>query len=223
MFHILVVEDERDIRQMMGEYLRANGYQVFEASNGEEAFALMEGHHIDLLITDIMMPKVNGYTLTADLRNAGYDLPILMITAKEAIDDKEAGFQSGTDDYMVKPIILRELALRVQALLKRAKIASEKQIRLANSYFDLDSLTAQVNGQEITMPKKEFLLLFRLLTQPGKIFTRQQLLDEIWGLDSESGEGTVNVHIFRLRDRLSTCQDFEIITVKGLGIKVVLR
>ncbi|MGL5549187.1 MAG: response regulator transcription factor [Culicoidibacterales bacterium] len=223
MFQILVVEDEQDIRQMMGEYLRANGYQVFEASNGEEALTLMEAHHIDLLITDIMMPKVNGYTLTADLRNAGYELPILMITAKETIDDKEAGFQSGTDDYMVKPIILRELSLRVQALLKRAKIAAEKQITLAHSYFDLDSLTAQVNGQDIAMPKKEFLLLFRLLTQPGKIFTRQQLLDEIWGLDSESGEGTVNVHVSRLRDRLGDCQDFEIVTVKGLGIKVVLR
>ncbi|MGL4623467.1 MAG: response regulator transcription factor [Culicoidibacterales bacterium] len=223
MFHILVVEDERDIRQMIGEYLRTNGYHVFEASNGDEALRMMEAQHIDLLITDIMMPKINGYTLTKDLRAAGYELPILMITAKETIDDKETGFQSGTDDYMVKPIILRELALRVQALLKRAKIAAEKQITLKHSYFNLDSFTACINGETIAIPKKEFLVLFRLLTQPGKIFTRQQLLDEIWGFDNESGEGTVNVHISRLRERLSACQDFDIVTVKGLGIKVVLR
>ncbi len=223
MFHILVVEDERDIRQMIGEYLRTNGYHVFEASNGDEALRMMEAQHIDLLITDIMMPKINGYTLTKDLRAAGYELPILMITAKETIDDKETGFQSGTDDYMVKPIILRELALRVQALLKRAKIAAEKQIILKHSYFNLDSFTACINGETIAIPKKEFLVLFRLLTQPGKIFTRQQLLDEIWGFDNESGEGTVNVHISRLRERLSACQDFDIVTVKGLGIKVVLR
>ena len=223
MFHILVVEDERVIRQMIGEYLRTNGYHVFEASNGDEALRMMEAQHIDLLITDIMMPKINGYTLTKDLRAAGYELPILMITAKETIDDKETGFQSGTDDYMVKPIILRELALRVQALLKRAKIAAEKQIILKHSYFNLDSFTACINGETIAIPKKEFLVLFRLLTQPGKIFTRQQLLDEIWGFDNESGEGTVNVHISRLRERLSACQDFDIVTVKGLGIKVVLR
>lgn len=223
MFHILVVEDERDIRQMIGEYLRTNGYHVFEASNGDEALRMMEAQHIDLLITDIMMPKINGYTLTKDLRAAGYELPILMITAKETIDDKETGFQSGTDDYMVKPIILRELTLRVQALLKRAKIAAEKQITLKHSYFNLDSFTACINGETIAIPKKEFLVLFRLLTQPGKIFTRQQLLDEIWGFDNESGEGTVNVHISRLRERLSACQDFDIVTVKGLGIKVVLR
>ncbi|MDO5522010.1 MAG: response regulator transcription factor [bacterium] len=223
MFNILIAEDERDIRHMMSEYLSNNGYNIFEAADGEAALDVLDETYIDLLITDIMMPKMNGYHLTKVLREAGYELPILMITAKETIDDKENGYRSGTDDYMVKPIVLRELLLRVNALLKRVKTTSEKKITLRTSAFDLDSFTAVVNGKSVEIPKKEFMLLFCLLSRPGKIFTRQQLLDEIWGYDTESGEGTVNVHISRLRERLRGCTDFEIVTVKGLGIKAVLK
>ena len=223
MFTVLIAEDETDIRHMMSEYLRNSGYHTIEAADGEAALTIIDEAHVDLLITDIMMPKMNGYHLTKDLRNAGYELPILMITAKETIDDKETGYRSGTDDYMVKPVVLRELLLRVNALLKRAKTASEKKITLKNAVFDFESLTAVVNGTPIEIPKKEFLLLFRLLSSPDKIFTRQQLLDEIWGFDSESGEGTINVHISRLREKLGNCNDFEIVTVKGLGIKAVLK
>lgn len=223
MFNILLAEDEKDIRYMMAEYLSNNGYKIFEAADGEAALDILYEEHIDLLITDVMMPKVSGYFLTKDLREAGYDLPVLMITAKESIDDKETGYRSGTDDYMVKPIILRELLLRVNALLKRAKISSEKIINLKNSSFDYDSFTAIVNGNNIKLPKKEFLLLFLLLSMPGKIFTRQQLLNEIWGFDCESGESTISVHISRLREKLSSCADFEIITVKGIGIKVLMK
>jgi len=222
MFNILIAEDESDIRHMIAEYLKNNGFNTFEAADGESALSILDETHIDLLITDIMMPKINGYILTKDLRGFGYELPILMVTAKETIDDVETGFRSGTDDYMVKPVVLRELLLRVNALLKRAKIASDKIIKLKNSEFNYETFTAVINGKSFSIPKKEFLLLFRLLSQPGKIFTRQQLLDEIWGYDSQSGEGTVNVHISRLRERFADCQDFEIITVKGLGIKVMI-
>ena len=223
MFNILIAEDENDIRKMMCEYLQNNGFTVFEANNGEKAMDELDKVHIDLLITDIMMPKLNGYTLVRELREAKYEMPILMITAKETIEDKETGFNSGTDDYMVKPIVLREMLLRVNALLKRAKITNEKRIIVGNTTLDYEAFTVTNNKETFELPQKEFRLLFKLLSQPNRIFTRRQLMDEIWGYDSESGDSTVKVHISRLRERFNACKDFEIVTVKGLGYKAVER
>lgn len=222
MFNILIAEDEKDIRKMMKDYLSNNGYNIFEAENGKNALETLDKVQIDLLITDIMMPEMDGYSLTYELRQAGFKIPILMITAKETIDDKENGFNSGTDDYMVKPIILKEMLLRVNALLKRTQYAHEKLIEIGKSIVDYDTCTVRINDETIEIPKKEFLLLFRLLSNPGRIFTRQQLMDEIWGYDSESDEHTVSVHISRLRDRLLNCHDFKIVTVKGLGYKAII-
>lgn len=221
MFHILVCEDERNIRNLMGEYLRADHYRVFECENGEAALAILESTHIDLLITDIMMPVMDGYALSRELRESGQALPILMITAKETLDDKKMGFRSGTDDYMVKPVDMEEMLLRVSALLRRAKIANEKKLVLGNTVLDYEKHTVTVQQREIDLPKKEFQLIFMLLSGAGKIFTRQQIMDEIWGYDSESDGQTVNVHVSRLRERFSGNTDFEIVTVKGLGYKAV--
>lgn len=223
MFNILIAEDEKDIRRMMCEYLENNGFSVSCAANGQTALDILAGTHIDLLITDIMMPKMNGYTLTRELREAGYELPILMVTAKETIDDKETGFNSGTDDYMVKPIVLKELLLRVNALLKRAKIASEKRITVGGTTLDYNTFTVTIDKVAAEIPKKEFMLIFRLLSQPGRIFTRQQIMDEIWGFDTESCEHTISVHISKLRERFTDCKDFDIVTVKGLGYKAVVK
>lgn len=222
MFNILVVEDEKDIRYMMSEYLMNYGFHVYEAENGEEALALLEKQYIDLLVTDIMMPSMNGYSLIQELRNAGNDLPILMITAKEAIEDKERAFSSGADDYMVKPIILKEMLLRVNSLLKRVKINHEKKLQINQTMLDYESFTAKQGSQEIILTKKEFLLLFKLLSEPNKIFTKNQIMDEIWGYDSESDDSTIKVHISKIRDKFKGTSDFEIVTVKGLGYKAVI-
>lgn len=221
MFNILVCEDEKNIRKLMCEYLSKDGYNVFESENGELALDILNENHIDLLITDIMMPKMDGYELSKDLRETGYDLPILMITAKETIDDKKRGFKSGTDDYMVKPIDMDEMLLRVSALLRRAKIASDKKLIIGNYIFDYNNFAVTVSNECIYVPKKEFQLIFKLLSQPNRIFTRHQLMDEIWGYDSESDEQTINVHIRRLREKFQGNKDFDIITVKGLGYKAV--
>jgi two-component system OmpR family response regulator len=223
LFNILVCEDERNIRKLMCEYLQADNYNVFESENGEAALEILYSTHIDLLITDIMMPKMDGYALSNNLRTAGCDFPILMITAKETIDDKKKGFKSGTDDYMVKPIDMDEMLLRIAALLRRAKIASEKKLIVGNTIFNYENFTIGVNDVVLEIPKKEFMLIFKLLAGANKIFTRQQLMDEIWGYDTESDEQTVNVHISRLRERFEGNRDFEIITVKGLGYKAVKR
>ncbi len=223
MFNILIVEDEKDILHMMSEYLTNNGFHVYEASNGEVALALLEEQYIDLLITDIMMPHMDGYTLIKELREAGYDMPILMTTAKESIEDKVQAYNSGTDDYMVKPIILREMLLRVNSLLKRARVNSEKKLIIHNTILDYESFTIIQEGEEIAVAKKEFLLLFKLLSEPNKIFTKHQIMDEIWGYDSESDDSTIKVHISKIRDKCRENQDFEIITVKGLGYKAVLK
>jgi len=220
-FHILVCEDERNIRNLMSEYLRADHYKVYESDNGEAALSILESTHIDLLITDIMMPVMDGYALSKELRESGQTLPILMITAKETLDDKKKGFHNGTDDYMVKPIDMEEMLLRVSALLRRSKIASEKKLILGDTVFDYEKFTVTVQQKEIDLPKKEFQLIFMLLSGAGRIFTRQQIMDELWGYDSESDGQTVNVHISRLRERFGGNRDFEIVTVKGLGYKAV--
>jgi len=220
-FNILVCEDEKNIRYLMCEYLKKENYNVFESENGEMALQVLDTAHIDLLITDIMMPKMDGNALSKELREAGYDLPILMITAKETIEDKKKGFHNGVDDYMVKPIDLDEMLLRISALLRRSKIASEKKMTVGSTLFDYNNFSVTVNDENIELPKKEFQLIYKLLSQQNRIFTRNQLMDEIWGFDAESDVRTVDVHIKRLREKFDGNQDFKIITVKGLGYKAV--
>ena len=220
MFNVLVVDDNENIRKLITAYLKRDGYNTFDASDGIEALEILDIEHIDLMIVDIMMPNMDGYTLTDELRTSKYDLPILMITAKESIEDKKKGFLAGTDDYMVKPIDLDEMLLRVFALLRRAKISNEHKITVGDVCLDYDSLKITTKTDTILLPQKEFYILFKLLSYPQKIFTRQDLMDEIWGLDNETDERTVDVHIKRLREKLSFLKEFEIITVRGLGYKV---
>lgn len=223
MFKILAVDDNETIRKLIATYLLREGYQVFLASDGIEALDILDREHIDLMIADIMMPNMDGYTLTQELRTARYYFPILMITAKGSIEDKKKGFMSGTDDYMVKPIDFDEMLLRVSALLRRAKISNEHKIKINDIVLDYDTLTVSANGEDVLLPKKEFQLLFKLLSYPKKIFTRQDLMDEIWGFDNETDERTIDVHIKRLRERYGEIKDFKIITVRGLGYRAEIN
>ena len=223
MFHILVVEDNADMRELFCTVLSDNGYQCLSASDGEEALEIMDKEYVDLIVADIMMPNMDGYELTKEIRAAKMELPILMVTAKDQFDDMQKGFRAGTDDYMIKPINVNELVLRVKALLRRAKIQSEKKITVGSTVLDYDALTVTIHGEETILPQKEFYLLYKLLSYPNKIFTRPQLMDEIWGMFSETDERTVNTHINRLRERFSDCKDFEIVTVRGLGYKAVKK
>lgn len=223
MFTILVVEDNADMRELFCTVLTDHGYRTIGALDGADALRIMEGEYVDLIVADLMMPNMDGYELTASLREARYELPILIVTAKDQFTDMQRAFRAGTDDYMVKPINVNELVLRVEALLRRAKISSEKRIVMGDTVLNYDALTVTRNGVESTLPQKEFYLLYKLLAYPGRIFTRQQLMDEIWGMFSETDERTVNTHINRLRDRFADCGDFEIVTVRGLGYKAVKR
>ncbi len=223
MINILVVEDDSKLNKLFCTVLARNDYNTFSAADGEEALEILDKEYIDLVISDIMMPNMDGYELTKVLRDAEYNLPILMITAKENFKDKQKGFLVGTDDYMVKPIDVNEMVLRVGALLRRAKIVNVRKIEFGDTVLDYDSLTVIYGGTETLLPHKEFNLLYKLLSYPNKIFTRQQLMDEIWGIDSETDERTVDVHINRLRDRFKNCEDFQIITIRGLGYKAVKR
>ncbi len=219
MFHILVVEDDKNLRRLMATYLMQEGYEVYHADDGEAALSILDSTHIDLIISDIMMPNMDGYELTEELRAAGYTLPILMVTAKETFEDKRKGFLVGTDDYMVKPIDMEEMLLRVAALLRRANIANEHKLVLGGVTLDYDTLTVNAHDKVYELPKKEFYLLFKLLSYPKKIFTRQQLMDEIWGMDAETDERTVDVHIKRLREKFDDLSEFKIVTIRGLGYK----
>lgn len=219
MFHILVVEDSENIRKLMAARLEQEGYEVLQAEDGEEALKLLDIKQIDLIISDIMMPKIDGYELTKSLREADYNIPILMVTAKESFEDKEKGFQLGVDDYMVKPIDINEMVLRVAALLRRAKISTEHKIIIGSVELNYDMLTVTTKDEVYELPKKEFYLLFKLLSYPKQIFTRQQLMDEIWGMDSEVDERTVDSHIKKLRKKFEDLEEFKIITIRGLGYK----
>lgn len=221
MFNILVVDDNDNIRKLMEAYLAREGYKVHTASDGTEALSYLDKEHIDLMIIDIMMPNMDGYTLTGELRSSNYNMPILMITAKESIEDKKKGFHMGTDDYMVKPIDFDEMLLRVSALLRRSQISNEHRIVVGDVILDHQRLSLTIKDQEIELPQKEFYLLFTLLSYPKKIFTRRDLMDEIWGLDNDTDERTVDVHIKRLREKLSDVHEFNIVTVRGLGYKLV--
>lgn len=221
MLNILVCEDETDIRKLVAEYLKREDYNVFEANDGEEALDVLDKNHIDLLITDIMMPHLDGITLSKELRESGYELPILMFTAKETIEDKKIGFSAGADDYLVKPVDMDEMLIRVSALLRRAKIAQEKKIVIGDTVLDYNNQSIIQNGNNIELARKEFQILFKLLSNPNRIFTRTQIMDEIWGLSVESDERTVDVHIKRIREKIPDVKSFDIVTVRGLGYKAV--
>jgi len=219
MFNILVVDDNDSIRKLMTTYLNRDGYHVFATSDGIEALEVLDKEPIDLMIVDVMMPNMDGYTLTKELRTSKNDFPILMITAKESFEDKKRGFLVGIDDYMVKPIDFDEMLLRVSALLRRAKISNEHKIHVGNVTLDYETLTVTTGNESILLPQKEFYLLFKLLSYPKKIFTRQDLMDEIWGYDNETDQRTVDVHIKRLREKFDQLEAFKIITIRGLGYK----
>ena len=221
MFNIMVVEDDNNTRKLMCTVLEQYGYSTFPATDGIDGLDIRDKKHIDLIILDIMMPRMDGFEFTETLRQSGCNTPILMISAKQSPIDKRKGFIIGTDDYMTKPFDEEEMVLRVGALLRRSKIASEKKLTIGSTSLIFDSFTVNVDGNIMELPQKEFLLLFKLLSYPNKIFTRRQLMDEIWDMDSESDERTVDVHISRLRDRYRDNPDFEIITVRGLGYKAV--
>ena len=221
MFHILVVDDDKNTRRLLKAVLENDGYKVSLAENGEEALDAMDSEVIDLVVLDIMMPKMDGYEFTKTLRDVNNNLPILMVSAKQLPEDKRKGFLVGTDDYMTKPIDETEMLLRIKALLRRAKIATEHKITIGDVVIDYDSLSVTKDGNTQELPQKEFLLLYKLLSYPGKIFTRIQLMDEIWGSESDTGWETVTVHIGRLRKRFEGWDEFEIQSVRGLGYKAV--
>ena len=223
MFQILVVDDDKNTRRLLRAVLESEHYTVFPASGGEEALAVMDREHVDLVILDIMMPQMDGYALTSLLRSSTLELPILMVTAKQLPEDRKHGFLVGTDDYMTKPIDEEELLLRIKALLRRARIASERRIEIGNVILDYDTMTVSRGEEEQVLPQKEFQLLFKLLSYPGKIFTRIQLMDEIWGNESETGWETVTVHIGRLRKRFEGWEEFELQSVRGLGYRAVKK
>ena len=221
MTHILVVEDDEEICQLYSRVLTKNGYQVTGVANGQMALDAIDQNYYDLIISDIMMPVMNGYELVRELRENGCNIPVMMITAKDAFDDKRQGFLSGTDDYMVKPIDVDEMVLRVGALLRRSKIINDRSLTIGSTVMDMDAFSVTADGESQTLPQKEFMLLYKLASYPGKIFTRNQLIDEIWGYDSPSDTHTVDVHIGRLRDRFRDNEDFKIVTIRGVGFKVV--
>ena len=223
MFKILVVEDDSELRGLFERVLLKNGFTVKCAENGAEALSIIENDYIDLIISDIMMPELDGYGLVKSLRREKIQTPVLMITAKDAFDDMRQGFMSGTDDYMVKPVNVNEMVLRVNALLRRAQMINARKQTIGSTMFDYDSLTVEYKGKKEELPQKEFMLLYKLVSYPGKIFTRRQIMDDIWGYDTDTDPHTVEVHIGRLRERFRDNPDFEIITIRGVGYKAVKK
>lgn len=221
MINILVVEDDKHTKKLLETILKREGYSVLKAEDGIKAMEVLDNHHVDLIILDIMMPNMNGYEFAQELRDADCMIPILMATAKQLPEDKKRGFIVGTDDYMTKPIDTEEMLLRIKALLRRSQIASARKLTIGKVILDYDTLTVTRENEKQTLPQKEFYLLYKLLSYPDRIFTRIQLMDEIWGMETESSDTTVNVHINRLRKRFDSYAEFEIISVRGLGYKAV--
>lgn len=223
MFKILIAEDDNKIRQLFSRVLIKNGYTVKGASNGKEALDMIDHEYFDMMICDVMMPVMDGYELVRTLRDSGLTLPVLMVTAKTEFDDMRMGFLSGSDDYMVKPVNINELIIRVGALLRRAQMMNERRIVFGSTLLECDSLTVSTEKESFILPQKEFMLLYKMVSFPGKIFTRQQMMDEIWGYDTNSDTHTVDVHIGRLREKFRDNPDFEIVTIRGIGFKVVKK
>lgn len=221
MFNILIVEDDYELRHLFQRVLIQNGYRVRGVEDGRAALEALEKEYADLIISDIMMPVMDGYELVRALRGSGIQTPVLMITAKDAFDDMRKGFLSGTDDYMVKPVNVNEMVLRVGALLRRAQMINERRLVLGGTELLLDSLTVVTGKDSCVLPQKEFMLLYKMASSPGRTFTRQQIMDDIWGYEAESDTHTVDVHIGRLRERFRDNQDFQIVTIRGVGYKVV--
>ena len=221
MSNILVVEDDKNTRKLITTILKNYGYSTLEATNGVEALDVLDHNHIDLMVLDVMMPKMDGYELAQTLRENGSQMPMLMLSAKSAVNDIKQGFVVGIDDYMTKPFDFEELLLRIKALLRRSKIVAENKLVIGKITLDYNSYSIIIDDSTETLPQKEFLLLYKLLSYPERVFTRMQLMDEIWGMDAESDEHTVNVHINRLRTRFADTKEFEIVTVRGLGYKAV--
>lgn len=221
MFKILIAEDDAELRQLFTHVLKKNGYDVTGVDNGKKAFDALCNDYFDMVISDIMMPVMDGYDLVRSLREINKTIPVMMITAKDAFDDMRQGFLSGSDDYMVKPVNVNEMVLRVGALLRRAQMITERKLTIGNTVMECDSMTVIHEGVSSVLPHKEFMLLYKMASFPGKIFTRQQLMDEIWGYDSGTDSHTVDVHIGRLRDRFRDEKDFRIVTMRGVGYKVV--
>jgi len=221
MFKILIAEDDGELRQLFTHVLMRSGYEVTGVDNGRKALDALNAEYYDMVISDIMMPVMDGYELVREIRSQGRQLPVLMITAKDAFDDMRMGFNSGTDDYMVKPVNVNEMVLRVGALLRRAQMINDRRLTIGRTVMEVDSLTITQDGASMVLPQKEFMLLYKMASFPGKIFTRQQLLDEIWGYSTETDSHTVDVHIGRLRDRFRDSSDFRIVTMRGVGYKVV--
>ncbi len=223
MFKILVVEDNKNLRKLMITYLKRNNYEVLEAEDGKVALDIIDKNHVDLIISDIMMPNIDGYELTKELRQANFLVPILIVTAKDTIDDKRQGFLLGVDDYMVKPIDMDEMILRVGVLLRRANIVNQRKLKINDVLLSYDEYTLAKGKDVFQLPQKEFQLLYKLLSYPNKIFTRQELIDEIWGLESDSEQRTVDVHIKRLREKFDKFEEFEILTIRGIGYKAIIK
>ena len=223
MFNILVVEDDKNLRKLITTYLQRNKYNTYEATNGEEALNVLDQSYIDLIVSDIMMPKMDGYELIKSLREAKYDVPILIITAKSEIEDKKEGFLLGADDYMVKPIDIEEMLLRIQVLLRRSTSASEKKIQIGDLLLNYNQLSVIKKDKVYNLAQKEFYLLYKLLSTPNTIFTRQELIEEVWGLESDSDYRTVDVHIKRIREKMKDVDEFEIVTIRGIGYKAIIH
>lgn len=220
MFKILIAEDDRELRKLFAHVLIKNGYTVKEVSDGKEALDAMDNDYFDLIISDIMMPVMDGYEFVRSLRDCGNNTPVMMITAKDAFDDMRMGFLSGSDDYMIKPVNVNEMVIRVQALLRRAQMINERRQTIGNTVLECDTFTVYTDSENVVLPQKEFMLLYKMAAYPGKIFTRQQLMDDVWGYDTESDTHTIDVHIGRLRERFKNNNDFKIVTIRGVGYKV---
>ena len=221
MLKILIAEDDRELCQLFSHVLMKHGYDVKGVSDGQEALRALDSDYYDLIISDIMMPKVDGYEFVRQLRESGNQTPVMMITARGAFDDMRQGYMSGTDDYMVKPINVNEMVLRVGALLRRSQMIHDRRQNVGGTVMELDSLTVTWKGESQILPQKEFMLLYKMISYPGRIFTRHQLMEEIWGYDSGNDTHTVDVHIGRLRERFRDNPDFKIVTIRGVGYKVV--
>ncbi len=221
MINILIVEDDLSTRKFLEALLVTNGYNIYTVGDGLLAWDIIEKQSVDFIICDIMMPNMDGFEFVESLREAQYEMPVLMLTAKTYIEDKKRGYSVGSDDYMTKPVDEEELLLKITALLRRAKINKSKQITVGSVLVDYDSLTVTDKNESIELPPKEFMLLFKLLSYPNKIFTRLQIMDEVWGMDTETDDNTINVHVNRLRKKLSHIKEFEIMTIRGLGYKAV--